>query len=96
MITTRRYIIPDVSIRRKNLDVIDSLYTTDFSKKKEIFSNQPEKHYSSKYNKDNQDNHTYFGLAFMTNPGRCRVFRIDVLFFAHVTGSRWLSIIMFF
>ena len=85
-----------MSIRRKKLDAIDRLYTTDFSKKKEIFSNQPEKYYSSKYNKDNQDNHTYFGLAFMANPGRCRVFRIDVLFFAHVTGRGWLSITGFF
>ena len=67
-----------------------------FFKKNEILSDKPEKYYSTKYYKDNQDNHTYFGLAFMTNSGRCRVFRIDVLFFAHVTGSRWLSITGFF
>jgi hypothetical protein len=65
-------------------------------KKNEILSNQPEKHYSSKYNKDNQDNHTYFGLAFMTNPGRCRVFGIDVLFFAQMTGRGWFCIFVFF
>jgi small-conductance mechanosensitive channel len=84
-----------VSIRRKKLDAIDRLLLLIFFKK-EIRLNQPEKYYSSKYNKDNQDNHTNFGLAFMTNPGRSRVFKIDVLFFAHMTARGWLSIIMFF
>jgi len=67
-----------------------------FFLKKEIRLNQPEKYYSSKYNKDNQDNHPYFGLAFMTNPGRCRVFGIDVLFFTHMTGRGWFCIFVFF
>ncbi len=34
--------------------------------KKKILSDKPEKHYSSRYDKDNQDDHTYLGLAFMT------------------------------
>lgn len=61
-----------------------------------ILSNNPEKYYSSQYNKDDQDNHTYFGLAFITNPGRCRVFRINVLFLAEMTGRGWFCIIVFF
>jgi len=35
-------------------------------KKNKILSDKPEKNYSSRYDKDNQYDHTYLGLAFMT------------------------------
>jgi hypothetical protein len=81
----------------KKLEALDNYSSGVFVFKKiKILSDNPEKHYSSKYNKDNQDNHTYLGLAFMTYSGRGGMFRIDILFLAQVTGRDRFPIIVFF
>jgi len=86
MITTIKYIILDVKIAEK----------ADLNPKNKIRLYQPEEYNSSRYNKYDQENNPYFCLTFMTNPGRCRVFRVDIFFFAQMTGRGWLCISAFF